>query len=91
MAPTAKLRHPSREWRFKTASHINCRQRLAFALVVLLEFCAFKSQFRLFGVGLRVHGYILACGHGHPSGDQACDPCDQDTTVSSMRRRNAEH
>lgn len=78
------------ERRVQPASGINRRQFTALALLVGSEFPALASEIGLFAVRLRVHGYMLAGGHGHGAGHQARDPRGQHIAARGMRRRDAE-
>ena len=75
----------------KAATDIDRCQFPTLACVVHFEFCALALEVGLFGIGLRMHGHILARRHRHGARDQSGDSGDQYAAVRSVCGRNAQH
>ena len=52
-----------RERRIESASNVDRSQFLVLALVISFELRTLTLKFRLFGIGLRVHGHVLTSSH----------------------------
>ena len=75
---------PSAAWqlvrarRFDTALDVDFGKLFPLELDIFTQLLAFACKIRLFGVGLRADGHILACSHRHGAGNQSRDTGDQD-------------
>ena len=72
------------------ALDVNFGKLIEFKLGILAQLLAFAREIRLFGVGLRADGHILAGGHRHGASHQCRDTRDQDIVMRRGRRGNAD-
>jgi hypothetical protein len=71
-----------------TTLDVDLSKLIKLKLSILAQLLAFAHQIRLFGVGLRADGHILASGHRHGASHQSRDTRDQDFMLRRGRCGN---
>ena len=73
-----------------TTLGVDFSELIKFKLDILTQLLAFVHEIRLFCVGLRANGHILASGHRHGARYQSRDTRDQDIVLRRGRCGNAD-
>ena len=73
-----------------TALYVDLGKLIQFKLGIVAQLLAFAREIRLFRVGLRTDGHILAGSHRHGASNQTRDTRDQDSALRRCRRGNAD-
>ena len=73
-----------------TTLDVDFSKLIKLKLSILTQLLAFPPEIRLFGVGLRADGHILASGHRHGASHKSRDTRDQDIVLRRSRRGNAD-
>ena len=80
----------SRKGLIDTALYVDFGKLIEFKLGIVAQLLAFACEIRLFRVGLRADGHILAGGHRHGARNQTRDTRDQDSALRRRRRGDAD-
>jgi hypothetical protein len=77
--------------RIQPAANVDRREFFVFTFAVGMQFMALFLQFGVLAIGLGVHRHVFARRHRHRPGNQPGAASHQDSGVTGMRRRHAEH